>query len=148
MHHLAAGGAGFLLAVLWFDLMFDVQVRGHGDPELPVAVRDSIAAYYKRVTTDAHPMSRLVPLFMLGTLAGLVYELIQGVRPYAVGVSLILTVAAVGLAMARTVTNAVRLGAQTDTARVQSDLARQILRDHVFCAAAIAIVLVVQLALT
>ena len=23
-------GAGFLLAVLWFDLMFDVQARGNG----------------------------------------------------------------------------------------------------------------------
>src|SRR5215813_8012196 len=29
----AAAGAAFLLAVLWFDLMFDVQSRGHrGDP--------------------------------------------------------------------------------------------------------------------
>jgi hypothetical protein len=27
MHAFAAAGAGFLLAVLWFDLMFDVQTR-------------------------------------------------------------------------------------------------------------------------
>src|SRR6267378_4476866 len=27
MHSFAAAGAGFLLAVLWFDLMFDVQTR-------------------------------------------------------------------------------------------------------------------------
>jgi hypothetical protein len=29
MHIFAAAGAGFLLAVLWFDLMFDVQTRKH-----------------------------------------------------------------------------------------------------------------------
>jgi hypothetical protein len=32
MEVLTAAGAGFLLAVLWFDLMFDVQVRGRGEP--------------------------------------------------------------------------------------------------------------------
>ena len=47
----AALGIGFLLSVLWFDLMFDVQVVGHHDTELPTDVRDSIAAYYRRVTT-------------------------------------------------------------------------------------------------
>jgi len=46
----AAAGAAFLLAVLWFDLMFDVQSRGHmGDP-LPSEVLASISAYYRRVT--------------------------------------------------------------------------------------------------
>src|ERR1700682_4990798 len=29
MHTIAATGAGFLLAVLWFDLMFDVQTHKH-----------------------------------------------------------------------------------------------------------------------
>ena len=38
MEAFVAAGAGFLLAVLWFDLMHDVQVRGH-DPsaDLPGA---------------------------------------------------------------------------------------------------------------
>ena len=62
-------GIGFLLAVLWFDLMFDVQVLGHHDTELPTDVRDSIAAYYRRVTTTAaRPMNRLVAAAMLVTL--------------------------------------------------------------------------------
>ena len=42
----AAAGSGFLLAVLWFDLMFDVQVRGHRGGTVPGPVRESIAAYY------------------------------------------------------------------------------------------------------
>ena len=31
MSAFVTAGAGFLLAVLWFDLMFDVQVRGEGE---------------------------------------------------------------------------------------------------------------------
>ncbi len=50
----AATGAGFLTAVLWFDLMFDVQTRQHRGDVLPGDVLASIGAYYRRVTTDAN----------------------------------------------------------------------------------------------
>ena len=60
---------GFLLAVLWMDLMFDVQVLRHRDSgELPEAVLASIAAYYRRVTTDAWPMNRAIGLVMVELL--------------------------------------------------------------------------------
>jgi hypothetical protein len=49
MHTFAATGAGFLLAVLWFDLMFDVQLRRHTENPLPPEVLASISAYYLRV---------------------------------------------------------------------------------------------------
>ena len=68
MHTFAAAGAGFLLAVLWFDLMFDVQTRKHTGEVLPPEVLTSISAYYRRVTTEAYPMNRLVALVMLLTL--------------------------------------------------------------------------------
>src|SRR4051812_14610652 len=107
----AGGGIGFLLAVLWFDLMFDVQVRGHRDAELPAEVRDAIAAYYRRVTTEAFPMNRLVAVVMLATLAALVAEVAGGdAHLWAAWPSLILTAGAISLAAARTVANAVRLG--------------------------------------
>jgi hypothetical protein len=38
MHTFAAAGAGFLLAVLWFDLTFDVQTRKAADGPLPPEV--------------------------------------------------------------------------------------------------------------
>jgi hypothetical protein len=41
---LASSGAGFLLAVLWLDLMFDAQVRGFARGDVPAEVRASIAA--------------------------------------------------------------------------------------------------------
>ena len=67
MRPYVCAGVGFLLAVLWFDLMHDVQVlRPHENED--EAVR-SIARYYRRVTTDARPMNRLVALVMVATLA-------------------------------------------------------------------------------
>ena len=44
MEAFVTAGAGFLLAVLWFDLMFDVQALGGG--VLPEDKLASIADYY------------------------------------------------------------------------------------------------------
>jgi hypothetical protein len=140
-------GAGFLLAVLWFDLMFDVQAARHRPPELPESVLASIAGYYGRVTTAARPMNRLIAAVMVGTIAAVIVQLAQGDAPrWAAAVSLALTVAPITLAAVHTVPSAVRLGSRSDTIVRQSRLARSILRDHLLCIAAIAVVLVIQLA--
>lgn len=146
MRALASAGAGFLLAVLWFDLMFDVQVRGQSAAELPEAVLASIAGYYARVTTAARPMNRLVALAMLVTLAALIAELFGDELPvWRAAASLLLTFGAIGLAAAHTVPSAVRLGTRHDDRLTQSQMARSILRDHLFCVAAIVAVLLLQL---
>ena len=78
---LTAGG-GFLLAVLWFDLIFDSQVFGAPrDEPLSEPVLASIAGYYRRVTSDADPMGRLVGLAMLGTIAMALVDLFAGAAP-------------------------------------------------------------------
>jgi ER membrane protein SH3 len=139
-----AAGSGFLLAVLWFDLMFDVQARGAGEPS--DAAVTSIATYYARVTTAARPMNRLIALTMLATLAAIVIQLAKGDGPAWVGwTSLALAAGAIGLAGGHTVPAAVRLGARRDPLETQRRLVRSILRDHLVCLAAIAGVLVVQL---
>jgi len=144
MRPFVTAGAGFLLAVLWFDLMFDVQVLPRRDP--PEAALDSISAYYGRVTTAARPMNRLVAAAMLGTLAAIVAQLVRGDGPAWTGwASLALAVSAVGLAAARTVPNAVRLGSRADPAAKREELARSVLRDHLLCLGAIASVLAIQL---
>jgi hypothetical protein len=144
----AGAGLGFLLAVLWFDLMFDVQARGHHGAVVPGAILDSIAAYYRRVTTAARPMNRLIALVMLVTLGVLVGEIVQGdVHAWVAWSSLALTAIGVGLAGARTVPHAVRLGTQTDPVERQSALARSILRDHVVCLVVIVGALVLQVTL-
>ena len=132
--------------MLWFDLMFDVQARGRASGDLAPATRSSIAAYYARVTTAARPMNRLISLAMLTTVVALVGELMRDEIPaWRAALSLALAVAAIGLAGARTVRNAVRLGQQTDDASTQSQLARSILRDHILCITAIGAVLLLQL---
>ena len=139
-------GAGFLLAVLWFDLMFDVQVLRRGEGALPAETLDSISAYYRRVTTDARPMNRLVAATMLATLAAVVVELARADAPAGVGgASLALLAGAIGLAGTHTVPAAVRLGQGRDGDEVRSALARGVCRDHLLCLAAIAAVLVLQL---
>ena len=148
MRVMLAAGGGFLLAVLWFDLMFDVQAlraRPRHGP-LPEPALASIAGYYRRVTTDASPMGRLVAVAMLATLAAAVADLAIGARPLAVRVaSLALLAAPISLALARTFRNAVRLGARCDPPERQSELARAIGRDHLLCLAGVLPFLALQL---
>src|SRR5262249_420950 len=80
MHTFVAAGAAFLLAVPWFDLMFDVQARAAPGTPLPADVLTSISVDYRRVTIDAFPMNRAVALVMLLTLGTLIAEIVQGVH--------------------------------------------------------------------
>jgi hypothetical protein len=138
-------GAGFLLAVLWFDLMFDVQMLG-GRGREPDAALTSIAAYYRRVTTTARPMNRLIAAVMLGTLVAIVVELARGDSPrWVAGASLALAGAAMLVAALHTVPTAVRLGARSDSLDMQRAMAQSILRDHVLCFMGVAGVLFLQL---
>jgi len=125
---------GFLLAVLWMDLMFDVQVLRHRTPELPEPVVSSIAAYYRRVTTTARPMGHLIAVIMLIAIATLTVQIVanHGRRGLALA-SLLVAGGPIVLAAVRVVPNAVRLGARADTMLHQSALARSICRDHILC---------------
>ncbi|HEV3095696.1 MAG TPA: hypothetical protein VG104_01005 [Candidatus Dormibacteraeota bacterium] len=141
-----AAGAGFLLAVLWFDLMFDVQVVRGASGEPSERVLSSIANYYRRVTTTARPMNRLVAAVMLATLGAIIAQIARGERPQWVGwASLVLAGAPILLAAGRTVPNAVRLGARADPIQRQAELAKSIWLDHLLCIAAILALLIIQL---
>jgi hypothetical protein len=139
-------GAGFLLAVLWFDLMFDVQALGHPGGRVPEEALASIARYYSRVITAARPMNLLIGAVMVGTIAAIVIQIGRGDDPRWVGwASLAIAGAAIMLAALHTVPEAVRLGTRADPVDVQGRLARSICRDHVACLTAIASVIVIQL---
>lgn len=144
---IAASAAGFLIAVVWFDLMFDVQVFRHRrEPQVPEGVLDSISAYYRRVTTTASPMGRLVGLVMLALLGDLVVQAATGDADVWVSVvSFAAAATGIGLAGIRVFGRARRLGAGGDSLAVRSDLARSILRDHVVCLAAMVSLIAVQL---
>jgi hypothetical protein len=145
MIEIAILGGGFLLAVLWMDLMFDVQVLRHRAGDLPEDVLASIAGYYRRVTTLAQPMGHAIAAVMVLTLVAVGGEIVRG--PTAFGVaSLPFCAGPIGLALARVVRNAIRLGARSDPPTVQSALARGICRDHLLCLGSIALFVAIQLA--
>ena len=146
MHTFVAAGAGFLLAVLWFDLMFDVQTRKHVGNPLPPEVLASISAYYRRVTTEAYPMNRLVALVMVLTLVAIVAQIVEAADPWWAGWgSLALAGSGFVPTLTRTVPNARRLGSAKDSPEVQSALARAVCRDHLFSFARMSMVLGLQL---
>ena len=141
-------GMGFLLAVLWFDLMFDVQTRGHAGDVLPAEVLTSISTYYGHVTTASYPMNRLVSTVMLLTLIAVGFEILQDRTPrwLSWGTLLVMCVTAY-FTLTGTVPDAVRLGSAVDSLEVQSELARSIYRDHVFAFVRVLVLLGLHLVL-
>lgn len=141
---LASGG--FLLAVLWVDLMFDTQVRGMTGDQLPEPALASIAAYYRRATTTSRPMSRLIAAVMVILVGALVVMAVGGDDPaWVTAASALLGVVPILLAAVRTVPNAVRLGGRADEPAKQTRLAIAVYRDHLVCFALIAAFLTVRL---
>ncbi|ETW24951.1 hypothetical protein MGAST_05365 [Mycobacterium gastri 'Wayne'] len=127
---------GFLLAVLWMDLIFDVQVLRYRrtSDELPEPVLASIAGYYHRATTTSRPMSRLVALVMAILVGALAFAAVHGPGPgWLLAASAVLVGIPVGLAAVHTVPCAVRLGKRVDSPAEQTRLARAICRDHLVC---------------
>lgn len=127
---------GFLLAVLWMDLIFDVQVLRYrrASDQLPEPVLASIAGYYHRATTTLRPMSRLIALVMVILVGALAFAALRGPEPrWLLAASAVLAGIPVGLAAAHTVPCAVRLGNRVDSPAEQTRLARAICRDHLVC---------------
>jgi hypothetical protein len=149
LHALLAACGGFLLATLWFDLMFDVQVLGHpaASGALPEATIASIAAYYRRVTTDAHPMEHLIGVVMVVAVLGSVWSLRRPTDRRLGWVAVVASVAPIGLAATRVFPNAVRLAARDGSLDAQSALARSIFVDHVCCLVSIVLFTAIQIVL-
>ena len=137
---------GFLLAVLWMDLMFDVQVLRHGSGELPAPVLSSVRAYYGRVTTEASPMGHLIAVVMVITIVTQVIQISRAHEGRFVAIaSLVASAGPILLALLRVVPNAIRLGASSGNAMQESALARSICRDHFLCFIGIAAFVGMQL---
>lgn len=143
--------SGFLLAVLWMDLIFDAQIlthRGAGD-EPPEPVLASIAGYYHRATTTSRPMGHLIAVVMMVLLGTLGFRAVGGHDPsWLMIISAALTVPTTLLALLHTVPNAVRLGNRLGSPAEQTRLARSICRDHLLCVGCMLAFLVLWVART
>jgi hypothetical protein len=137
---LAATG-GFLLAILWMDLMFDAQYF----TAAPDAALTSIAAYYRRVTLDAGWMTWLIATVMLVTIVGVVLQA-RGSRASRVRRVLTPALAVVPIALALVVVfPAARELATTSDGGHRLSLARLIAWSHIVCFASIAAFITLQL---
>jgi len=125
--------------------MFDVQVVRYRSGEVPEDILASIAAYYRRVTTDARPMSHLIGAVMIIALVGSAAELRSRQAAAWVGVASVLLVGGpVLLAATRVYPNAVRLAARADPPPLQSALAWSICREHLLCVVGVLAFLAIQ----
>lgn len=141
---LAACG-GFLIAILWIDLTFDVQTLRHRDATLPEPALASIAGYYRHVTREAAPTHQLVGGVMAAAVAFALAQLVVADAPWASVLTLLLAGGPIALMQLRVVPAATRLGAQQDTPETQTRLARAICRDHLLCLAAVVAFTALQL---
>lgn len=129
--------SGFLLAVLWMDLLFDTQALAGARrrEQLDEAALASIAGYYHRATTTSQPMGRLLAVVMALLVGSVIVHAARGATPgWVLAGSAVAAGGPILLAMLRTVPNAVRLGWRGGSAAEQTRLARAILADHVACA--------------
>lgn len=139
---LAACG-GFLLAVLWMDLLFDVQVLG-GAPS-PAAL-ESIRAYYWRATIDAGAMPHLIAIVMLAATLGAIVQARRGTGPrMRRGLRAALIIAPIALAIGMIFPDAREL-AQTQDAGRQVQLATRICYAHLAAFGAVATFVALQIA--
>lgn len=148
MSALLATCGGFLLAVLWMDLMFDaLALRAPRRAKLPDEDLAKIAAYYRRVTTDARPMNLLIAVVMLTTVLGALGQLLWGDGPLLARFAAVLLCGTpIVLARRRVFPNAVRLGARSAPRTVEDTLAREIAWAHVACFLAMLAFVALQLA--
>jgi hypothetical protein len=143
-----AACAGFLIAVLWMDLIFDTQVLRHRrvDP-LPGPVLESLSAYYHRATTTSRPMGHVIAVVMVILLAALGFRAVSGADAgWLVAAWAVLAGFPIVLALFRTVPNAVALGNRGGPPAEQTRLARAVLGDHLLCLASMSAFLVLWMA--
>ena len=142
-------GGGFLLAVLWFDLKFDVLVldRLTSDAPIDAAAIAGLRAYYAQALGTENAGFPLVSTMMgLSVLARLWQVREPGGRGFSAWVSLALLVPPIALAGARIVPNAATLAHASAPLAEQDALATSILVDHLYCLASIAAFLVFEVA--
>ena len=139
---------GFLLAVLWFDLKFDLLVldqlvdRGDVDREALAGIK----AYYARALgTEMAGFPLIMTMMFLSVVATLVQYKDDCLVAWTWLASLLLLVPPILLAIVRVVPNAGKLADSDADYRQQLDLADAILQDHLFCFASISCFLVLQL---
>jgi len=122
---------GFMIAILYIDLQFDMLSLPHrraGGP-MPAGVLRQIATYYGVITKNPY----LLMFVMVTTLTCIVVEILYDLVPRWVGYSsLILIGLAMGVGIIRVIPMAQRLATDKDAADERTRMAHGMFPSHIF----------------
>ena len=138
---------GFMIAILYIDLMFDVpavRYRRTNEP-LPGEVMEMVASYYRNITRNPY----LLMFVMLTATTCIVAELVYDLAPAWVGYT---SLVCMGIGMAagvgRVIPAAQRLGAGKDPADLRTRLVHSMFPGHILLLIAILTLALVQASVT
>jgi hypothetical protein len=138
---------GFMVAVLYIDLQFDLLAVPHrrGRGRLPAEVLEPIASYYRCITKNPY----LLMFVMMTTLVCLIAEVAYGLVPRWAGyASLCLMAFAMGVGTLKVIPTAQRLAAGKDTVDEQTRMVHSIFPFHLLLLTSIILLAAVQFSTT
>jgi hypothetical protein len=135
---------GFMIAVLYIDLVFDVSGLPHrrsGEPLAP-AILDPIATYYRYITRNPYLLMLIMATAAACIIAQIFYELVPRWIGYA---SLLLMVLNTLIAVLKVIPAAQRLASGKDTPELRSQMVHSMLPYHLLLLAAVLLLAAIQL---
>ena len=138
---------GFMLAVLYVDLMFDVSAVPYRrtNAPLPGGVVESIASYYRRITQNPY----VLMFVMLTATVCIVTEIVYDLVPRWVGYSSLVFMGTAMLAgVGRVIPAAQRLASGKDAEDMRTRLVHSLLPGHLVLLISILLLALVQFSTT
>jgi len=138
---------GFMIAVLYLDLVFDVSALPyrHAKGPLPDHIVEPIATYYRYVTRNPYLLMFVMAIATISIIAELVYGLAPAWKGY---VSLVLMGLAMVVGVARVIPTAERLAKGTVEAEQRARMVHSMFPSHIFLLITILLLAAVQLSWT
>lgn len=138
---------GFMIAVLYMDLVFDTSALPHRSDKgpLPADVLDPIAMYYRYITRNPY----LLMFVMLTTLVCIVAQIVYQTVPRWAGYSSLFCILfAMVTGTAKVIPTAQRLAAAKDTVEEQTRMVRGMFPAHILLLISILLLAAVQFSTT
>ena len=134
---------GFMLAVLYIDLMFDLLAQPHRRSQgpLPKDVLESITRYYGRITQNPYVLMFVMVTATGCLVAGLVFK---QVPPWAGYSSLLLMALNVAVAATKVIPAAQRLGSDAETDATRTRLIHGMLPYHLVLLGIVVAISIIQ----
>ncbi len=138
---------GFMIAVLYMDLVFDTSALPHRRTKgpLPPHVLDPIAMYYRYITRNPY----LLMFVMLTTLTCIIAQIVYGLVPRWAGyASLFLMLLAMGAGTAKVIPTAQRLATGDDSVEKRTRMVHSMFPFHVLLLISVLLLTAVQFIIT